>query len=36
MILATAKIEEFDRFWDTFSTKDGKPKAAEFLRSHDA
>jgi hypothetical protein len=21
MILATAKIEDFDRFWDTFSTK---------------
>ncbi|MGH2982817.1 MAG: hypothetical protein ACRDK5_00960 [Solirubrobacterales bacterium] len=21
MVLATAKIEDFDRFWDTFSTK---------------
>jgi hypothetical protein len=90
MVLATAKVEDFDRFWNTFSTKgaekrrqhgskgaqvlrdpndadrvwvvfdwdeagwqsfisdpdvpgifqeagmDGRPKAAEFLREHDA
>ena len=26
MILATAKIEEFDRFWNTFSTKGAERK----------
>ena len=32
MVLATAKIEDFDRFWFT----QGPPKSAEFLREHEA
>ena len=36
MILATAKIEDFDRFWETFSTK-GAEKRKQYgsKGSHD-
>ena len=34
MVLATAKIEDFDRFWNTFSTKGAEKRQLLIYNAH--
>lgn len=34
MILATVKVEDFDRFWNTFSTKGPRSERSTGRRAH--